>query len=90
MQTVIRNDKGVITHLHYTRNIYLKVKDEQKVSETEITPDMISKAGYDKPENLFMSGLLNGENPAILKLNIINFIENNSIKKYNQFGELIK
>lgn len=71
MNTIIRNDKGEITHVHYYGRYYLKNADHLLVRDTTVTKEMIQNAIKD-PLYVFKR-LINdeGDTPETMKLYIM-------------------
>lgn len=70
MKPVIRNELGVITHLHYVGRVYLTKGSFELVMGTKITIDMVKK--YSSSPELVICELLNNEvDSRELKLSIL-------------------
>lgn len=58
MRTVIRNDKGEISHLHYTSNLFLPKDEHALIEEQNISVNDVRNA-FDKPD-FVLAHILNG------------------------------
>ena len=69
MKTVLRNDEGVITHIHLEGNQYVTPNDHKIITETEITLDMLNKIN---PNNSLVN-ILNGVSSVLAVKKVVLF-----------------
>ncbi len=81
MKTVLRNEQGEITHIHYDKREYLPKDQHQIVTETEVTDEMVQKAGFVGKDTLLT--LLANEVKSVKALKLEILILSGVLKKYN-------